>query len=137
MKKLGFIVLIGIVSVIVNWLALLVGWWWLTPVIGLLLGLFLHPAGVSFLTSICAGTLGWALPLAILAANAPVTSVAAAVESVVGLSSTGGVAIILAAIALGCILSVTGTWVGITAKKVAASATPGKPSQQMKENKPE
>lgn len=120
MKKLSFVILIGIVSIAVNWLSLSVGWWWFTPVIGLLLGLFLRPAGVSFLSSICVGGLGWGLPLAVLALNAPVKSVANAVESVVGLLSTGGVAVIVLTILLGCVLSVIGTWVGVVGRSMVS-----------------
>jgi hypothetical protein len=122
MKKVALIMLIGIIGIAINWLALLAGWWWLTPIIGLAIGLLLRPAGVGFLTSLCAGGLGWGLPLAVLAANAPVGRVANAVEGIVGLFSTGGVAILVLTIALGCILSVLGTWVGVAGRRLPASA---------------
>lgn len=118
MKKTGLIVLIVLVGIAVNWLALLVGWWWITPVIGLLIGLFLRPAGVGLPVALCAGGLGWGLPLLVLALNAPVTSVASAVESVAGLSATGGLAILVLTIALGCILSIVGAWVGVAGRQV-------------------
>jgi hypothetical protein len=119
MKKIAFIVLIGIVGVTINWLALLAGFWWLTPVIGLLIGLFLRPAGVGFLASLYVGGFGWGLPLAILATNAPVGRVANAIESVIGLSATGGVLMIVLTVVLGCMLSLLGTWVGIAGRRVA------------------
>ncbi|HEY1353417.1 MAG TPA: hypothetical protein VGF67_27730 [Ktedonobacteraceae bacterium] len=116
MKKAVFIGLIALVSVAVNWLALLAGWWWITPIIGL----FLRPAYVSLLLALCAGGLGWGLPLAVLAINAPVKSIANIVESVIGLSATGGVLIIVSTILLGCVLSAAGTWVGIAGRRVTA-----------------
>jgi hypothetical protein len=117
-KKPVLIVLIATISIGINWLTLLIGWWWVTPSIGLLIGLLLRPAGVGLLASLCVGGLGWGLPLAVLALHAPVASIAGAVESVVGLSSTGGVAILVLTVALGCTLSVTGTWVGVAGRRV-------------------
>jgi hypothetical protein len=118
MKKFALVVLIAVISVAINWLALVAGWWWITPATGLLIGLFLRPAGIGFLASLCAGALGWGLPLALLALNAPVKSVASAVESVVGYSSTGGAVILTLTIVLGCVLSIAGTWVGVAGRRV-------------------
>lgn len=120
MKKPGLIVLIVVASIAINWLALLAGWWWVTALTGLLIGLFLRPAGGGFLASLLAGGLGWGLPLALLALNVPVQSLASAVESVVGYSSTSGVVIIVLTIVLGCLLSITGTWVGVAGRRVVA-----------------
>ena len=119
MKKFAFSVLIGIVGVTIIWLALLAGFWWLTSVIGLLIGLFLRPAGVGLLSSLCIGGFGWGLPLAIMATNAPVGNVANAIEGAIGLSTTNGVLIIVLTVGLGCILSMLGTWVGIAGRRVA------------------
>lgn len=120
MKKTGLIILIALVGVAVNWLGLLIGWWWLTPLVGLLLGLIVRKAGVGFLASLCVGGLSWGLPLVLLATHAPVKSLANVVESVVGLSSTGGTAIIILTVVLGCILSLVGTWVGVAGRQVVA-----------------
>ena len=119
MKRFVLLVLIAIVGTGVNWLALLVGWWWVTPVVGLLIGIFLRPAGVGFLASFCAGGLGWGLPLAVLAAQAPVGKVANTVESVIALSATGGALILVLTIVLGILLSVVGTWAGVTGRRVS------------------
>lgn len=119
MRKFGFVVLIVIVSIAINWFALLAGWWWLTPAVGLLIGLFFRPGGLSLLVSLWAGCLGWGLPLAVLAINEPVKSVASIIESVVGFSSTGGVLIIVLTIVLGCVLSTAGTWVGLASRRIA------------------
>jgi len=118
MKKLGLIVLIVVASVVINWLALLAGWWWVTVLTGLLIGLFFRPAGGGFLASLLAGGLGWGLPLALLALSAPVKSLASTVESVVGYSSTDGVVIIVLTIVLGGVLSIVGTWVGVAGRQV-------------------
>jgi hypothetical protein len=120
MKKNGLIILVILVSVLVNWLALLGGWWWLTPIIGLFIGLTLRPIGMGILVSLCAGGLGWGLPLAILAIHTPVKSIANAVESVSALPATGGIAIIGLTVALGCVLSVVSSWVGTTSRNCFA-----------------
>ena len=114
MKKFAFVILIALIGIAVNWLALLAGWWWVTSVVGLLIGLFLRPASVSLLLALCVGGLSWGLPLAVLATYAPVMKIAATVESVIGLSSTGGTLIVVLTIVLGCLLSIPGSWVGIT-----------------------
>lgn len=119
MKKFSLLLLVALVGIGVNWLSLLGGWWWLTPVVGLLLGLAVRGAGMSFLISFCVGGLGWGLPLVMLAANAPIKRVADIVESVIGLSATGGVAIIALTVALGCVLSMVGTWVGVAGRQIA------------------
>lgn len=118
MKKSVLLVLMGVVGVALNWLGLLADWWWITPIMGLLIGLLIRRAGTGFLISLCMGSLGWGLPLAMLATNAPVGSVANAVESVIGLSATDGVSIIVLTIILGCVLSLVGTWVGVAGRKV-------------------
>jgi hypothetical protein len=121
MKKVVLVVLITLVSVAADWLALLNGWWWVTPVVGLLIGLCVRPARVCVLLTFCVGGLGWGLPLVVLATYAPVGSIATAVEGVVALSSTGGVAIIVLTIIWGCVLSVIGMWVAYAGRSFAAS----------------
>jgi hypothetical protein len=54
-----------------------------------------------------------------MATNAPVGRVANAIESVIGLSATGGVLMMVLTVVLGCILSLVGTWVGIAGRRVA------------------
>lgn len=118
MKKVGFIILVGLICVAINWLSLALSWWWVTPAVGLVIGLLIRGAGTSFLLSLCIGALSWGLPLALLATNAPVVRVANAVESMIGLSATGGILIIVLTVVLACVLSVVGTWVGVTGRKI-------------------
>jgi hypothetical protein len=121
MIKLVFMVLLVSAGVTVDWLALLIGWWWITPVVGLLIGLCKHSTFVGFLLTLCVGCLGWGLPLAVLAISAPVKGIASAVEDVIALSSTNGVAIILATLLLGGLLSVVGTYVGVTGRSLSGA----------------
>jgi hypothetical protein len=110
------LLIIGMVSLALIWIGSLLGWWWLATCVGLALGILLRPAWLALVTAFVVSGLGWGLPLARLAAGAPVGRVALAVESVIGLTSSGGVVIILITILLGCLLGILGTWVGIAAK---------------------
>lgn len=118
MKIFGQMVLIGSICVAINWLSLLIGWWWITSLVGLLFGVFIRRAGTSFLLSLCTGGLSWSLPLALLVATTPMRSVANTVSSVIGLPANDGLLIIVLTVVLGCILSVLGTWVGKTSVSV-------------------
>jgi hypothetical protein len=113
MKKYVFVALRAISGVAVNWLALLVGWWWLTLFIGLTIGWMLRPALVDLCPSVSVGRLGWGLPLGVLALQAPVSSTANALESVSGLPPTGGTLVIVLTLLSGCILSVVGARAGV------------------------
>src|SRR5258708_21086147 len=76
--------------------------------VGLLSGMLLRPTWPAILVSLAAGGLGWGLPLALLALNAPVGRIAAAVEAAIGLTATGGTIIILLTVVMGCVLSIAG-----------------------------
>ncbi len=122
MRKLGFYILIGMIGLVLAWLSGQAGWWWMTAIVGLLIGMLLRPTWPAILVSLAAGGLGWGLPLALLALNAPVGRIAAAVEAAIGLTATGGTIIILLTVVLGCVLSIAGTWVAIAARRVPAIA---------------
>jgi len=121
-RKLGFYILIGMIGLVLAWLSGQAGWWWMTAIVGLLIGMLLRPTWPAILVSLAAGGLGWGLPLALLALNAPVGRIAAAVEAAIGLTATGGTIIILLTVVLGCVLSIAGTWVAIAARRVPAIA---------------
>lgn len=118
MRKFGFYILIGMVGLVFAWLSGQAGWWWVTAIVGLLIGILLRPTWLAILVSLAAGGLGWGLPLILLALNAPVGRIATAVEAAIGLTATGGTIIILLTVVLGCTLSTVGTWVGIAARRL-------------------
>lgn len=118
MRKFGFYILIGMVGLVFAWLSGQAGWWWVTAIVGLLIGILLRPTWLAILVSLAAGGLGWGLPLILLALNAPVGRIATAVEAAIGLTATGGTIIILLTVVLGCTLSIVGTWVGIAARRL-------------------
>jgi hypothetical protein len=122
MRTLGFCLLIGIIGLALTWLSGLVGWWWVTPLVGVLIGLLLRPAWLALVTSLAVGGLGWGLPVALLAFTAPVGHLAAAVDALIGQPATGGALIILLTVVVGCMLSLVGTWVGIAVRRLPAFA---------------
>ena len=126
MRRLGFCLLIGISGLALTWLSGLLGWWWVTPVVGVLIGLLLRPGWLALVTSFATGGLGWGLPLALLAFTAPVGRFAAAVDALfdglLGLPATGGALLILLTIVVGGVLSLVGTWVAIAARRLPAFA---------------
>jgi hypothetical protein len=122
MRKLGFYLLIGMIGLALAWLSGLAGWWWMTAIIGMLIGILMRPAWLAVLVSLAVGGLAWGLPLALLALNAPVGRIAAAVEAIIGLTATGGTIIILLTVVLGCMLSIAGTWIGIAARRLPVMA---------------
>src|SRR2546428_13711090 len=90
MHRLGYCLLIGLSGLALTWLSGLVGWWWVTPIVGVLIGLLLRPAWLALGTSFAAGGLGWGLPLALLAFTAPVGRLAGAAFALFWASHTGG-----------------------------------------------
>jgi hypothetical protein len=110
---------IGLAGVAVTWLVSHIGWWWVTFLVGLALGVTIPLARRALLVALVVGALGWGLPLALLAVSAPVSGVAAAVASLVGLPAAGGaIIVILVTPLVGCILSVVGAWVGLSGKRL-------------------
>lgn len=123
MRKLGFMILISVTGLSLTWLGVQSGWWWLTPIAGLLIGIVPGrdksaptPARLALLIAFVVGALGWGLPLAILALAEPIGAIAAAVEAVVALPPSGGAIIILLTIIFGGVLCLVGAWVGIAGK---------------------
>jgi hypothetical protein len=122
MRTLGFCLLLGVIGLALTWLGGQGGWWWVTPLVGVLIGLLLRPAGLAVVVSLAVGGLGWGLPLALLAFTAPVGRLTTAVEAVMSLPATGGTIIILLTVVLGGVLSLVGAWVGIAARRLPALA---------------
>lgn len=122
MRRLGYCLLIGIIGLALIWLSGQVGWWWVTPLVGVLIGLMFRPAWLALVTSFAVGGLGWGLPLALLAFTAPVGRLAAAVDALfdarIGLPATSGALIILLTVVVGGVLSLVGTWVGIAGRNL-------------------
>lgn len=116
MRKFGFLILISITGLALTLIGVQSGWWWLTPIAGLLIGLLMRPARLALLIALVVGALGWGLPLAILALSAPISPIAAAVEAVVALPPSGGAIIIVLTIVFGGILCLVGAWVGVAGK---------------------
>ncbi|SRR5579885_3573184 len=119
MRKTALLLAIGCVELACSWLAISNGLWWISLFMGLFTTAFIRETRIALLIVLCVGSLSWGLPLAVLALHTPVGKSAMAVEGVIGLSSTGGMLIIGLTIALGCVLSLLGAWVGSALRQVA------------------
>jgi len=110
---------IGLLGTAVVWIGDQIGWWWVTFLVGLAIGIALRQARQALAVALTVGGLGWGLPLALLAASAPVGGVALVVASLAGLpAAVGATVVILATPLVGCILSVVGTWLGLTGARL-------------------
>jgi hypothetical protein len=111
MRRFGLFIGPVVIGVALVWLCNAFGLWWVTFILGLLVGLLLRGMD-AFGAAALIGGLGWGLPLLLQALHAPVGQVAATVAILVGLGSSGGPLVILLTILLGVLLCVAGTWLG-------------------------
>lgn len=88
----------------------------------MLIGILVRPAWLAMVISLVVGGLAWGLPLALLAFNTPLVRIAVAVEAAIGLTATDGAILVLFTVALGCVLSIVGTWVGIAVRSLPVMA---------------
>jgi hypothetical protein len=58
MRKFGFCISIGIIGLVLAWLSGQVGWWWMTAIIGMLIGILIRQAWLALVTSPAVGGLG-------------------------------------------------------------------------------
>jgi hypothetical protein len=111
MRRFGLFIGPVVIGVAFVWLCNAFGLWWVTFILGLLVGLLLRGMD-AFGAAVLIGGLGWGLPLLLQALHAPVGQVAATVAILVGLGSAGGPLVILLTILLGVLLCVVGAWLG-------------------------
>jgi hypothetical protein len=111
MRRFGLFIGPVVIGVALVWLCNAFGLWWVTFILGLLVGLLLRGMD-AFGAAVLIGGLGWGLPLLLQALHAPVGQVAATVAILVGLGSAGGPLVILLTILLGVLLCVVGAWLG-------------------------
>jgi len=94
------------------------GAWWMTPVVGAVLGLLLR-GGVGGAAAALVGALAWGLPLAWLSLQGPVGRVAEVIVGILGakaLGSAGGLAL---PVLLGALLGLAGWWAGTAVRRLA------------------
>ncbi len=92
--------------------------WWLTPIIGLMLGFIIKPTPFAIVLALCSGGLGWGLPLLYRSTYLAIGKTASVVASIVGVGSTHGWIIITFTILLGILLCASSAWTGIALRQV-------------------
>ncbi len=104
--------LVGATAVV--WIALGWGAWWVTLVVGVVVGFTVRRTRRAWVVGVGAGLLGWGLPLAWRALGAPVGGAARDISSLMGYS-VAGVAL-LVTLVVGGALGACGTWLGRAAR---------------------
>lgn len=110
MRKTGFLILCVVIGIAIIWTSNLFGLWWMTMLVGSMLGLILRD-WKAFAASLLSGGLSWGLPLALQAVTLPIGRTASVVASITSLGD--GTVILVATILLGVLLCVAGAWLGV------------------------
>ena len=109
------VVLVGTVLI---WLGLDLGFWWLTLVIGLVLGFMIVPGRLALGLALLSGGLSWGLLLLYRASYLPIGTDAGVVASIIHIGSGNGWVLIMLTILLGVLLCLSATWTGIALRQV-------------------
>ncbi len=103
-------------------ITVLIGLWWATPLVGLVLGLLLggfRSAGIAFLS----GLVGWGLGLLWQEIHIPIGGTANVVAGIMGFGASGGVIVIALTLLIAALLATAGAWVGAAIHGLFASRT--------------
>lgn len=96
----------------------LFGLWWVTTIVGVLVGLLPWPGRRVFGAAALAGAAGWAVGLIWLEFQESVNAAASVVAGIMGFGSHASVVILLTLL-LGALLSLAGSWLGLAVRGVA------------------
>jgi hypothetical protein len=97
--------------------AVALGYWWVTPLVGVAIGAILPWPRLAAGVSGAAGLAAWGVPLLWLAVRAPVGRTAAVVAAIMGLAGIGAIGPVVLTLLVGVLLCVSGAWVGLAARK--------------------
>lgn len=111
---------LALLGALVIWLSNEGGLWWMTMLVGLILG-FLIPSGRGILAAAVTGVAGWGLGLLWLAIQTPIGSTASAVSVTLGVG-TGPLAAIVLTLALGGGLAASFAWLAVSIQRFARPA---------------
>lgn len=109
-------------AVLVVSAANLLGYWWVSLLLGLAYGL-LFPYMRAILLAALIGALSWAVPIALMALHAPVWRTAEVLATMAGFGRSGAIVILSLTVALGSLLGVSGAWLGLALRNVLGFPT--------------
>lgn len=98
------------------------GLWWITMIVGFVIGLLVRGAVASLPAAALAAVLGWGLALAWQALFVPISSVATVVAGIMFGATNGALTIILTLI-LALLLSLAGAWAGAALCRLVLPST--------------
>jgi hypothetical protein len=100
-------------------LTLLAGDWWVAAPAGFILGILTRGLLAPVLAG-AAGLLGWGIPLAAMAMQAPVGRAAVAIGAILGAPDPlrGAVAVVLTLL-IGALLGLAGSWAGVSLRRLS------------------
>ncbi len=119
--KRGFgvlsVVLAAVVGIAVVWVGNHFGFWWVTMLVGLAIGLFLGKVRAALVAATLAGVGGWGLDLLWQSFHADIGGAASVVAGIMGFGTSKGFIVILLTLALALLLSLAGCWVGTALRR--------------------
>jgi hypothetical protein len=103
------VLLPALVGLAAAWAANLFGFWWVTFLVGVGLGLVVRRGPAALGWGALVGALAWGLPLAWMSRIAPVGRTAQVVSGILGVRGSSAPAIALTVL-IGVLLGLTGAW---------------------------
>jgi hypothetical protein len=108
----------GASGMIVTWGGNSFGFWWITVLVGLLIGFFLRRSWLRTEIIFLAAVGGWGLDLLWQARSTNIAGAASVVAAIFGLGATNGYLVIVLTLAFAWILCLVGSWVGVAARQM-------------------
>lgn len=106
----------GLLGGLVAAVAVALGAWWLTFVLGVAIGIMVTGRAAALGAGALLGLVGWAAPLLALAlAGDPVERAAVVLSSILG-AAAGGVPALALTVVTGVLLALSGAWLGSAAR---------------------
>lgn len=121
------VMLVGAVvaGIAIIWGANHLGWWWVTALVGAVIGVALRGAWRVLAAAALAAVAGWGLDLAVQSAGANLGGVASTVSGIMGFGTRNGYLVVLLALIFALLLGLAGAWAGASARRaIRAFAAP-------------
>lgn len=108
-----------IAGLAVVWAANHLSFWWVTALVGLVLGLAIRPGRTALLLSWLVALAAWGLDLLVQSFHSDIGGVAGVVALIVGLPRSAGFVVIAFALLFASLLALAGAWVGVSLRRLA------------------
>lgn len=109
-----------VIAIALIWLTNLHGWWFVTPAVGLLVGLFFRGGSVVTVLAGVSGLAGWILPL-LLPWHRLVGATASTVSGIMGFGTENGWIVWVLTGVIGLLLALAGSWLGSSVRRMGTA----------------